>query len=83
MLKCGSLQLMVSGRGGVEEGLSFLLGSGQRKFDYAAVSINEQHKLDLVHFSFWGSLWWCKSGKVDLGGMGRKCDQGALYEIPK
>lgn len=83
MLKRGSLQLMVSGMVRVEEGLSFLLGSGQRKFDYAPVSINEQHKLDLVHFSFGGGLWWCKSGKVDLGGMGSMCDQCALYEIPK
>lgn len=24
-----------------------------------------------------------KGGKVDMGGMGDKCDQGPLYEIPK
>lgn len=42
-------------------------------------SVYRQHELFLA---YWVTGRY-KDGKVDLGEMGRECDQGALFEIPK
>lgn len=72
MLKCSSSQLMASGRYGMGMGKA-----RRREFDHAPLF--GQHNWTWCIFLWWGH----KSGKVDLGEIGSKCDRGALYKIYK
>ena len=47
------------------------------EFDHAPVSIWATQAV--LAFSFLRVEWECKDGRVDLGGLGSKCVQGALY----
>lgn len=58
---------------------------GERKASlehlHSMLQVYRQHKLDLVYLGDGGGG--CKGGRVNLGGMGSKCDRGVLYKIPK